>query len=615
MTSRRSRSCLLLTLALSGCLIVSPERQDQDLDPDHDDVLRWTDCDSSRDDVGEAGDLWLYVDHDGDGFGEIGERQPWPNPDCPTPENMAATESSAGWSWYSEDCDDTDPLVFPGAEEACDGVNNDCDSQIDEGGSCTVRGETALTSDTPQVRGADAATELGWALVGDVDLDGDGALDAAIASLGAGRVDGGMVHVLYGPLGETTAFNSAVVQALNTTDALGGSLTRSPDVRVLTSITLDDRALLVAGAPQVEQTAGPERGEVWLIGADRDPSAATFTPLRATLTGLSDTPEALGAALAVVTGDPASGVAGFLAIGAPDTDVASSSGTLLAAAGAVYLISTDGESLGDTTSILGQTVGDFTGAALGAVGPRAQEGDAPPGDLDGDGCADLAVGVWPSDGVGEIVLVTEACALGSGELLLEDLATARFTGSYDGDRVGSVIATSTDLTNDGYGDVLVGAPGASVGSAEESGQAWLLRGATTISSSFSTASARFVSSDTFAELGSSLCDAGDLDADGHADLALGAPGSDAIAPDAGTVWVLYGPISMSGATVDLSNEDASALKVNGVQNFGAAGHALAPAGLGPDAKGDALLIGAPGSDFGDAEDGVAVGRVFLFTPD
>ncbi len=33
----------------------------------------------------------------------------------------------------SGDCDDADPTVFPGAEEACDGVDNDCDDVVDEG--------------------------------------------------------------------------------------------------------------------------------------------------------------------------------------------------------------------------------------------------------------------------------------------------------------------------------------------------------------------------------------------------------------------------------------------------------------------------------------------------
>ena len=40
----------------------------------------------------------------------------------------------AGWVEIRGDCDDTNALFFPGATEYCDGADNDCDGEQDEGG-------------------------------------------------------------------------------------------------------------------------------------------------------------------------------------------------------------------------------------------------------------------------------------------------------------------------------------------------------------------------------------------------------------------------------------------------------------------------------------------------
>ena len=57
-----------------------------------------------------------FVDEDGDGFG-AGEEQ------C----------SEVGVAALDGDCDDDDPLVNPAALEVCDGFDNDCDGEADEG--------------------------------------------------------------------------------------------------------------------------------------------------------------------------------------------------------------------------------------------------------------------------------------------------------------------------------------------------------------------------------------------------------------------------------------------------------------------------------------------------
>jgi hypothetical protein len=112
-------------------------------------------CDGQADEGLAA--TW-YPDEDGDGFGDADGGEPR----CDEPE---------GWVQVGTDCDDAAGDIFPGAAEVCNGVDEDCDGDIDEGATTTYYfdvdgdgyGDDAVTTE-------DCASPSGYAeLGGDCD--------------------------------------------------------------------------------------------------------------------------------------------------------------------------------------------------------------------------------------------------------------------------------------------------------------------------------------------------------------------------------------------------------------------------------------------------------------
>ncbi len=88
------------------------------------------DCDTLIDDAdpGVIGQQTWYADSDGDSFGD------------PNNSTLACNQPS-GFVTDNSDCDDTNPAINPNGTEVCNNLDDNCDTNIDEGGVCDSDGD------------------------------------------------------------------------------------------------------------------------------------------------------------------------------------------------------------------------------------------------------------------------------------------------------------------------------------------------------------------------------------------------------------------------------------------------------------------------------------------
>ena len=221
-------------------------------------------------------------------------------------------------------------------------------------------------------------------------------------------------------------------------------------------------------------------------------------------------------------------------------------------------------------SLEGKALGDRFGTAVAGIG-----------DANGDGRPDWVVGS-PTASIHQP---------GAGALTLYSGADRRVLWRVEGPtawaRFGASACAVGDLNGDGHMDVLVGSPTGS----HPAGEARVLSGldgSTILGWTGQTAGEQF---------GRSLAGLGDLNADGHPDVAIGAPHADGVGLKCGRVTFFSGL-------------DGSVLRAHeGAAAWDFYGSALASAG-DVDADGlRELLIGAPFSD----ENGFNSGSAYLMS--
>ncbi|MBI4918210.1 MAG: FG-GAP repeat protein [Acidobacteria bacterium] len=205
------------------------------------------------------------------------------------------------------------------------------------------------------------------------------------------------------------------------------------------------------------------------------------------------------------------------------------------------------------------------------------------GDLNADGFSDFIVGAPGADDRG---MWTGRAYVFLGGAVPDGVADLVLVGLAEGESFGTSEAGVGDVDEDGFADVVVGAPGSGSRDGIPTGRAYLYRGGDPPAA---TPALAFVGEGWGDQLGFDATGVGDFDGDGHVEVAVCAPTNAGMTDRGGRV-----PVYRGGSAIDVLPD--LVLSGSGAERFGTA------VSGGGDPNGDGwsdLLVGVSGDAWGD----------------
>jgi hypothetical protein len=456
------------------------------------------------------------------------------------------------------------------------------------------------------------------------DINGDGIADLIISAPDAdpnGIRDAGSTYVVFGSttvgaggsveLSSLDGSNGFVINGINEFDRLGRSVINGSDING------DGIADLIIGYPDADPNGIRNAGSTYVVfggttvGATGSVDPSSLDGSNGFVINGINPDDRLGGSVISSSDINADGIADLI-IGDPGADPngirdAGSTyvvfgGTTVAAGGSVEASSLDG-----SNGFVINGINQFDGVGRSVISDS---------DINGDGIADLIISNAYADpngirDAGSTYVVfggTTVAAGGSVELSSLDGSNGFvINGINQFDGVGRSVISGSDINSDGMADLIISTPNADPNGIRDAGSTYVVFGGTTVAAGGSLEPSSLDGSNGFiingineyGYLGRSVSSGSDINADGIADLIIGAPDADPNGiRNAGSTYVVFGGTTVgAGGNVDPSSLDGSnGFVINGI-NPGdrLGGSVISSSDINADGIAD-LIIGDPFAD-------------------